>query len=136
MTLKQIKKRWKYAYLKENVNEKQLKVYKMNDFSFVASDLSVEETNAWYEKEFGEENNIEDIREVDLDNEGMWWLLTNENKIQEFLYNGCVETMTETKFGSMMTRDYHDVYEFISYKEALKRSGEYTEPYEIASTEF
>ncbi|WP_050636168.1 hypothetical protein [Candidatus Stoquefichus sp. SB1] len=113
-----------------------VKVYRMNDFSFVASDLSVEETNAWYEKEFDDVNDIEDIREVDLDSEGMWWLLTDENRIHEFL-NECIEeTMTETKFGSLMTRNYNEVFEFISYREALKRSGEYTEPYEIASTEF
>lgn len=83
-----------------------IKVYKMNDYEWWASKLSIEDTEAFYEKEIGEVNDLEDIEECDIDKEGMWWELEDGDS------------------------------KWVTFREAIKLSREYIEPFCIASTEW
>ena len=123
-----------------------IKVYKMNDYEWWASKLSIQETLDFYLKETGldeEENPLEDIKELDIDKEGMWWQTDAEEDLERLgehdeLVN--YETVRgrrirKPKPGNLM-RSGGEVFIFISYREAIQRNGEYKEPYMIASTEW
>lgn len=117
-----------------------IKVYKMNDYEWWASDLTAEETNAFYKKEIGEENSIEEIEECDIDKEGLWWVLepeTEEHKKAMVALNGKHTTYPgrNRKIGDL-SNDNGTITKFISLRDAIERSGEYTEPFCIASTEW
>lgn len=100
----------------------EIAVFKMNDCDYVASHLSVEETNEWYIKNY-DDNDLEDIEEMNLDEDYMWYILKDEEEYNlahrdKYRQVGC------------------EVFEYVTFKEALRRDGEYTEPYIIASSEY
>lgn len=116
------------------INMSQISVFKMNDYEWWASRLSIEETEKYYEKEIGEENEIEDIKECDIDKEGMWWDTEDEKDIKKLGENDeCVHRPTE--FGDLRKRD-GEVYKYLPFRLALMKSGEIKEPFCIASTEW
>lgn len=123
-----------------------IKVYKMNDYEWWASMLDKRATLDFYLKETGlddEENPIEDIRECDIDKEGMWWETEREEDIKRLGGNHEIvsyKTINGRKVrkprpGNLM-RLGGEVFKFISFREAIQKNGEYREPYLIASTEW
>jgi hypothetical protein len=120
-----------------------IKVYKMNDYEWWASNLSAEETNAFYKQEIGEENDLEDIEECDIDKDGMWWTLDQESKEYEEIQIEFIRTNGENikmlkqdrSFGDL-TKSGCDILKYIPLREAIERIGEYTKPFCIASTEW
>lgn len=120
-----------------------IKVFKMNDYEWWASKWNKEETNEFYKKEIGEENSLEEIRECDLDKEGMWWNTGDKEDIEKLGDNDeiiSVEvvdgiTKRKTKFGDLQ-RQYSEIYKFIPLREALVKHGDFTEPFCIAGTEW
>lgn len=116
------------------INMSQISVFRMNDYEWWASKLSIEETEKYYEKEFGEENQIEDILECDIDKKGMWWETEDEKDIKDLGENDeCVHKPTE--LGDLMSRN-GEVYKYIPFRLALMKIGEIKEPFCIASTEW
>lgn len=125
-----------------------IKVYKMNDYEWWASKLNKRETLDFYLKETGldeDENPLEDIIECDIDTEGMWWETKDIEDIEklgdadEIISYETIDgkKVRKTKFGDL-TRMFGsgEIHKFISFREAIEKMGEYTEPYEIASTEW
>lgn len=118
----------------------EVKVYKMNDYEWWASKLSPEETEAFYNRETGEVNDFDEIRECDIDSEGLWWTFepgTKEHEEALIKLNGLdrwQQGVNRTS-GDLINKG-GDIQEWISFREAIERSGEYTEPYCIASTEY
>lgn len=123
-----------------------IRVYKMNDYEWWASELDKKETNEFYKKELGltnEDNPLEDIKECNIDKEGMWWETTDEKDLERLgdadeiigieKINGMIRK--KVRFGDLMRRQ-EGIFKFISFREAIKICGEYKEPYEIASTEW
>jgi hypothetical protein len=111
-----------------------ISVFKMNDYEWWASNLSLEETKKYYEKVFGEDIEIEDIKECDIDKEGMWWVTEDEQDIQRIGENDeCMHIKRE--FGDLR-RIYGEVYKYIPFRLALMKNGEIKEPFCIASTEW
>jgi hypothetical protein len=115
-------------------------VYKLNEYEWWASKLSIEETEAFYEKEIGEENDIEDIEECNIDKEGMWWEIetgTKEHEEATLKLNGLSKWKQEKELtsGDLMNDD-GTISKWITFREAIERSGEYCEPFCIASTEW
>ncbi len=117
------------------MNIDEVKVYQMNDYSWFASRLDKEKTNDCYEKHYGK-NDIEQVVECDIDNDGMWFLTTDENDIKKIKDEGEIYEKTERcKFGDLKYMD-GEVYKFISFRKAIELIGDFTEPYEIASKEW
>ncbi|MBB6625240.1 hypothetical protein H7E67_17630 [Clostridium gasigenes] len=133
-----------------------IKVYKMNDYSFVASKWSIEETNKWYENLF-DDNNIEDIEELNIKETGMWLETNNIEHLDRLgdsdeitsmkTVNGNSVGCTQfgdlctqfgdlcTQFGDLMRRS-GGIYILTSYEDVLLMEGDFEEPYEIATTEW
>jgi lysyl-tRNA synthetase class II len=119
---------------------RNIKVYKMNDYEWWASDLSAEETNELYKQEIGEENDLEDIEECDIDKEGLRWNLESGTKEHEEAVrklNGlvCTGNAGNNAFGDIVNNG-GNISIYISLREAIEKSGEYKEPFCIASTEW
>lgn len=120
-----------------------IKVYKMNDYEWWASKLSIEETAKFIENEIRRENDLDDVKECDLDKDGMRWptedradldRLGDADEIIGFeIING--QTKRKVGFGDLM-RSEGKVYKYIPLRLALLKSGEYTEPFCIAATEW
>ena len=74
--------------------DKNLKVYKMDDYEWWVSDKSKEETIESYVKEYGEDSrcfaNIDNIEECNLKNDRMFWDFENTyiDELIENLLNG------------------------------------------------
>ena len=100
----------------------EIKVFRMNDCDIVASHLSVEETNEWYSKEY-DNNELEDVEELSIDTNYMWYALKDGEEY-------------ELAYCDKYKQVGLDVFECVTYREALKRDGEYKGPYIIASTEY
>lgn len=123
-----------------------IKVYKMNDYEWWASKLSPRETRDIYLKEYGldeEDNPLEDIRECNINKEGMWWRTTDEKDLgtigdlHEIVnYENVIGNAERKPMFGNLTRTSEDVFVYISFKEAIRRHGEYEGPYRIASTEY
>ena len=123
-----------------------IRVFKMNDYEWWASKWDMKRTNEWYKKEHGlseEDNPLEDIRECNLDTEGMWWETEDKEDIErlgdhdEIISIEKINGMTKTKatFGNLQ-RKYGEVYKFISLREAVEKDMNFKVPYCIGSTEW
>lgn len=122
--------------------DSDIKVYKMNEYEWLASKWSIEKTNEWYENHF-DDNPIEDVKECNLDTEGMWYLTTDKKDIERLggsdelfsyeIING--NHKRKTQFGDLIRRD-GEIYKFISYRDAIQYDLDFKEPYCIASTEW
>lgn len=116
----------------------KIKVYKMNEYDFVASKLDKKETNELYKKEYGldeEENPIEEVRECSLINEGAWYITEDEKDFKE-LGEG-IEVKKDVNMTSIgdLKREGEDVLKFISFEELLGDWDSET-PQIIASKEY
>lgn len=116
-------------------NIDQVKVFKMNDYSWFVSKWGIEETNNYYNREY-DENDIEEVEECDIDTDGMWMETTDENDIKR-LGDGdtLVADVGKHTFGDLQLID-GGVFKFVSFREVIASSGDFTEPYEIATTEW
>lgn len=107
----------------------------MNDCSWFASKWTLEETNKFYESTY-DENDIEEVKEVDIEKEGMWIETTDPNDIISIGDSDEISsTFTYSHLGDLMRRG-NEVYKFTSYKEVIALNGDFKEPYEIATTEW
>ena len=104
-----------------------MKVYKMNDYEWIASNWDARKTLDWYLKETGlseEDNPLEDVRECDLDKDGMWWECLDREHINELEAQGITKTLKTKKpqFGNL-EKVGNRWYVYIPFREALKRYG-------------
>lgn len=128
----------------EQLNE--IKVFRMNDYEWWASKWDKEATNEWYKKEYGleeEENPLEEVKECDLDQEGVWWLTEDKEDIEklgdsdEIIGIEIIKGMHKRKvqFGDLQRR-HGEVYKYVSFKEAIKKDLDFEEPYCIAGIDW
>lgn len=120
--------------------EKDIRVYKMNDYEWYASKWSIEDTNEWYKKEFvldDDENPIDEIRVCNLDEEGVWMETTNEEDLKEIGDNDEIGNVVLGKpnFGDLK-RENSSIWKYISFREAIQSDLDFEEPYCIATTEY
>jgi len=117
----------------------EYKVYKMDDYSWVATPWDFDKTVEWFQELTGEkmdDDQISDIKECDVDKDGMWDEVTNDvnheqlGDLKELFGNDDKPRLGEYR------KHYSDIYLYVSFREQIKRSGEPSEPFEIASTEF
>jgi hypothetical protein len=106
-----------------------ISVYKMNDYEWWTSKLSADDTEAFYEKEIGEKNDIEDIKECGIDKEGMWWTLDHASKENEEAQIEFAKTNGENIKGSKQNKSFGDliiqgcdIFKYIPLREAIERS--------------
>ena len=115
----------------------EVKVYKLDDYSWIATPWGLEETVAWYNKEYGDlsKEEMDDIIECDIDKEGVWDEITNVVDAETIENAKPMSGMsTPPQLGECRKRG-GDVYKYISFREAVSQRGEFTEPFEVASTE-
>lgn len=113
----------------------EIRVYHMNEYDSVASKWDVEETNDWYSKQYAD-NDIEDIVEADLDNQGMWMETEDKEDIKRL--GDARELISEVgkpKSGDLILR-VGVVCKWVTFREAIQQDLNFTEPYIIASTEW
>lgn len=115
------------------------KVFKMDDFDWVVA-KSEEEAIAWYEKEYGESVDRDEVRECDLENEGQYTNFTDEKRIAELEAEDLEEVVVivegdshKRSFGSLMKCE-GEWYIKVPFKDMLP--VEETEPCVTASTEW
>ena len=113
----------------------EIKVYRMNKCDCMASKWSVEETNDFYSNNFAD-NDIKDVTEVDLDNEGMW-METNVLEDIERLGDAdeIISEIGKPKPDDLLRHGY-SVCKWVLYREAIKVDLDFIEPYVISSTEW
>ena len=117
----------------ENID--QVKVYKMNDYSWFVSKWGIKETNDFYSREY-DDNDIGDIEECDLDTEGMWLETTDENDIKRLGdADELFANVGEDTIGDLWRRG-NEVYKIVPFREVIAGIKDFTEPYEIATTEW
>ena len=100
----------------------KIAVFRMNDCDIVASHLSLKETNEWYNKEYAD-NELEDVEELNIDTNYMWYALKDGEEY-------------ELAYCDKYKQVGLEVFEKVTYREALRRDGKYIEPYIIASSEY
>jgi len=118
----------------------EIKVYKMDEYNWVATKWNLEDTLKWYEDleeiddKFTKED-IKNIQECNLETDGMWWEATEKDieKLgdkEELCFNP-----NELTFGDIKYINF-EVCKYISLRQALEYDGDFSEPYIIASTEW
>jgi len=118
-----------------DIDIEKVKVYEMNDCSWFASKWDKEKTNQYYNNEI-DDNDINDVTECDLDKDGMWYLTEDQADIEALGDSDeLVNDISEPVIGDLMRRG-NEVFKFTSFREVLKESEDFTEPYEIATTEW
>ncbi len=119
---------------------KGIRVYRMNDYEWWASKWHIEDTNEWYIKEHGldeEDNPTDEIYSCDLDKEGVWIETNEPNDIKELDDNDELGNVVlgNPEFGDL--KRYGDgIFKYTSFREALLLDLDFKEPYCIASTEW
>jgi hypothetical protein len=116
-----------------------MKVFKMNDYDWVASPWTAEETKEWYLKECGiaPEDNPEEPEEVSLE-ETMWDIYSEDD--YEDIYNQLLHhnrTSKERKPLEINGQTFV-MHDGVNIKKPLKDVIDYDvkEPYIVASTEW
>jgi hypothetical protein len=125
-----------------------IKVFKMGDYEWWATKFNKEETLEWYIEESGlleDEVSMDEMKECDLDKEGMWWETNDPEDIKKLgdadeivgieKING--RTRKRVRFGNLMRRGA-EVYKFIPFREALEKYGDFEESscFCLATTEW
>jgi hypothetical protein len=107
-----------------------MRVFKMNDCDWVCAE-NEEMATEFYESVSGEEINISEIEECNIDSDCMWFNFWSPEELREFLKNN-----KERAF--MMKYDRHgegDFVVFLKFRDVIKIiESEY--PFIICSTEF
>ena len=124
---------------KKGVYPSYLKVFKMNDYEWWCSHEDLKEFYPWYLKEHGldpADNPIDDITESNIDKEVMWWLFDDEenlNRLEKELagYDG----ICKGGLGDIERRG-DGIAEMVTFRTAIELSGDYTEPFCLASTNY
>jgi hypothetical protein len=112
----------------------------MNDFDWVVAqdeDAAIE----WYEKEYGEPVDREDVRECDIDNEGQYVDFNDSKRISEFEAEGAEEIIVPVE-GNPRIRGFGSIVKFgcewkikVPFREVLPVDL-VVEPYITATTEW
>jgi len=113
-------------------------IYKMDEYSWYATDWDFDKTLDWYQKNIVEltESEIEEIEECNVDKEGMWWETSDPKDLEQLGVNDELSaTSKDTAFGDLM-RSGDEVFKYIPFRKAIELSGKFTEPFEIAATEW
>jgi len=111
---------------------KNIKVYKMDEYDWVATDKSFDETVEWYGKlsEPMDEEQIEDISECDISTEGFWKNIYSDIELEEYNANKHGEPKDGDRYST-----YYGNCEWTIYERFLKDyTGTY--PFVIATTEY
>lgn len=114
-----------------------IKVYKMNDCDFVATNLSKKDTHEWYKKLYGfndEDCPIEGVEECNIKENGVYGEVSLEEAhklLDELYHTGKVNNSKRLEF-----RDCSILTVYTSFEEVLKEYKEIKEPFIIASTEY
>ncbi len=120
----------------------EIKVYQLNDCEWYATKGNLEDLINWYRDNIDDsltyEEMLDEAKECDLDNKGMWWITEDEENLKligtsDELINK--DENNNLQFGSLM-RFGNEVFKYISFRQAIECDLEFTEPYCIASTEF
>lgn len=125
---------------------KNVKVYKMDECSWIATNLGFIETVAWYCDNVVTltDEDIANIEECDINTECMWYPTENVDDLErigdydEVFHSKYVETRKHIADDLLRTSD--GIYKYTPYVEVLKdyvnEDGDIAEPFEIASTEW
>ena len=116
-----------------------LKVFKMNDVEWWCTHMELKEFYSWYLKEHGldpEDNPLDEIKECDLDSDGMWLEFEDEENIYRLdkELNGFDE-VCKGGIGDIK-RTSNGIIEMVSFRKAIDMFGVYDGSFCIASTEY
>ena len=121
-----------------------MKVYRFGDYDWVASNIDLEETKEWYQKEFGlSDDEMEmDFEDCDLDKKGMYVEFKNKERIQELDLEGIEEVRVidengMSEIGTLWKRG-GEWFELVPFRKALEinKFTSSSEPMVIATTEW
>lgn len=117
----------------------KFRVFKMNDYEWWVTDTDLETFYPWYLKDQGldeEDNPLDEIKEYDIDNEGMWYLHDDEDNLKRLEKE--LKGYDSKGNGGMgdIERKSDGIYELITFRKAIELSGKYTEPFCIATTNY
>lgn len=127
-------------FTKEKKASRFLKVYKMNDYDWVAAETLMQAA-IWYHgnvEPIIETEELCKIRKCDIETEGTWIETNDKEDIVRLRgLDGRVATRYSPSIGDLQRR-YGTVFKYVSFKEALGKYAdeEYKEPFVIASTEW
>lgn len=121
----------KFCDLYEKVikDNDRIRVFQMNDYDWVASKWGKKETNDFYNKEFGCDNKLEDVYEIDMIKNGMWVEIDRDE-----YKNETIECCTGKPYFGAFKIIGDALCKYKKFGEVLK--DDFTEPYVIASTEW
>ena len=114
----------------------EIKVYRMGEYSCIASKLSIKKTTEWYKKYIDDiDEEVEEIEEVNIDKEGMWIETTNKLDFESIGDSIKIGNSDNVQFGDLW-RINDTVHKYTSYRKVLEMNGDFEEPYEISTTEW
>lgn len=124
----------------------EIRVYKMDDYEWWASKWNKEKTYYYYLKQYGlssEEVCLEDVIECNLNDDGMWWETTDLKDIERLgdadktfhIKTVKGRKVIEVRYGDLL-RKGNEIYKFISFREAIERCGDFTEPFCLAAVDW
>lgn len=129
-----------------------LKVYKVNDIDTVLSPYNIEYTLEWYNKYYGDELTIDDIKEIILFVDSpsvpstvvanyqydapdvLYWEQASPDEVKHLGTNIMVQP-NPTKLG-VIKNIYGDIYVQSNFYQAVEKYKDITEPFVLCSTEF
>lgn len=104
------------------MSKEKWNVYKMNDYEWYASRLSIEETNEKYKELTGvseEENPTEDIEVCDLDNECVWVEVTGFDSTEDVSFYWPKLRRDKPKVGEYR-KDSAGLFKYMTYRQAVE----------------
>ena len=111
----------------------KIRVYRMNEYDCVASKWNIKKTNDWYSKLY-DDNEIEDVTEVDLDNEGLWEEIEDTEDIRRKAKD--LHSMIRNPKPGDLGLFYGIACRYVTFREAVQHDLNFAEPYIICSTEY
>ena len=108
-----------------------MKVFKMDDYDWVAA-KTIGQAIDFYLEETGCDYTDLEVRECDIEEEGMWWLIDDfPDEIKDEMDSGDTDVFNGTQYGYWCG----EKAKYIKFIEAIKLSGD-KKPHIIASTEY
>lgn len=131
-----------------NMLEKYRAIYKLNDYEWYVTSWSLEDVINWYNNQFEDNINADEVILSNITEEGLWIETTNiedsnrlgdSDELVSFKIDKNGKKNKTPKFGDLMKGHEGQILKFTSFEEVIEKyylENPLTEPELIASTDF